>query len=575
MDVIQLKKQLSVNLLNMFDTIFQNHGLNDNDIFLLFEYPPEREFGDLALPCFRFGKIFKKSPVQIAQIIKDNFQDDNIIKTEAVNGFLNFYIKYGYYINEVMPGILTLKEKYGNADTGDNKTVVLDYSSPNVAKPFHIGHIGTTIIGHSLRLLHEKAGYKCIGINYLGDWGTQFGKLIAAYNLWGDKQKIIDGGIDELVDLYVRFHSEAEKDSSLEEKARNDFLKLEQGDAGNIALWKWFIEISLTEYEKTYDQLNIKFDSYSGESHSYKITKPVIDELKEKGLLKKDGGAELVYLDEYKMPPCMILKSDGSTIYASRDIAEVLSRKKTYNFDKAVYVTSAAQSLYFAQLFKVVELMGYEWAKEQLIHVPYGTFSVNGEKLSTRSGNVVLLKDLFRMAIEKVREIIDEKNPGLIDKEETAEAVGVGAVVFHYLMNNRIKDVNFILEDALNFDGNTGPYAQYTYARTCSILEKGRNTDIADEFNGYVPCAEEMNVLRILYLYPEKIAEALKEYEPSVITRYIIDICVNFNRFYHECQIINAEKQIQREFRIRLTNAVNIILKDALNLICLKTPEKI
>lgn len=569
MDIIYFKNKIADAISKKIDSV-----IDSETIYQMLEYPPEPEMGDLAFPCFKLSKVLRKSPVQIAQSLADNFDCEICERVDAVNGYLNIYASNSFFSDNVLKNILSVGSDYGSSDIGKDKTVVIDYSSPNVAKPFHIGHLGSTSIGHSIKLLHQKIGYNCVGLNYLGDWGTQFGKQIVAIKKWGDKSVIEAGGIDELVKLYVKFHDEAKIDPSLEDEARNEFTKLEHGDEQNLELWKWIIQVSLAEYEKTYKQLGIEFDSYQGESYSYTLTQPAIDELRNKGLLKVDDGASLVYLDDYNMPPCMILKSDGSTIYAARDIPMALYRKETYNFDKCIYVTSSAQNLYFSQWFKIMELMGYEWAKEQLIHVSYGTVSINGEKLATRTGNVVLLKDLFKTAIGKVIDIINEKNPNLQNKEETAEAIGVGAIVFHYLMNGKIKDTNFIMEDALSFDGNTGPYTQYTYARACSVLENGKSINSVS-YNDYKINAEEKNLLRVLSLYPEKILKAVDEYEPSVITRYILDICNTFNRFYHECKIINADNDITRSFRIDLTRSVKTVIGDALKLICMKTPEKI
>ena len=446
--------------------------------------------------------------------------------------------------------------------------MVLDYSSPNVAKPFHIGHLGTTVIGHSLKKLHEFAGYHCVGINYLGDWGTQFGKLIVAYRRWGNREMVEEGGVDKLVELYVRFHQEAEENAALNDEARAEFHKLEEGDAENRALWKWFVEISLAEYQKTYRQLGITFDSYKGESFYTDKMPAQVEILREKGLLKIDDGASIVDLSAYGMPPCLILKRDGSTLYPTRDIAAAVYRQNTYHFDKAIYVTSAGQSLHFAQWFKVVELMGYDWYN-RLVHVPYGTVSINGAKLATRTGNVVLLKDLFAAAIEEVKGIMTEKNPDLAGKEEIAEAVGVGAIVFYYLSNNRGKDINFVMEDALNFDGNTGPYAQYTYARTCSVLR--RAGDAATETRDLkLTAPEETALLKTLAKFPEKVLAALSDYEPSVITRYILDVASAFNRFYHNCPILGAEDEAVRRTRLSLTRAAKQVLGNAFPLICLK-----
>jgi len=573
MDIIKLKKRIAQYLITKIDEINAEHGLDSDTVAQMLEYPPDSDMGDLSFPCFKLSKSLRKSPVQIAAAIADNFGSDLCERVEAVNGYLNIYISKSFLSNEILPNILNLGNKYGCSDIGNGKNVVFDYSSPNVAKPFHIGHLGSTTIGHSLKLLHEKIGYNCIGLNYLGDWGTQFGKQITAFEKWGDKETIENGGISELVKLYVKFHDEAEKDPSLENTARAEFTKLEHGDEENTAIWKWIIKISLDEYNKTYKQLGIEFDSYQGESYSYKLTAPVVDELRDKGITKIDDGMTIVDLEEYKMPPCLILKSDGSTIYAIRDIATALYRKETYNFDKCVYVTASEQNLHFAQWFKVMELMGYEWAKD-LVHISYGMMSINGGKLSTRSGNIVTLNDLLNAAIEKVTEIMNEKNPNLPDKEKTAEAVGVGSVVFNYLMNGRIKDGNFVMEDALRFEGNTGPYTQYTYARAGSIIEHGKDFDSA-AYSDYKINTAESNMLLVLAQYPEKILKAVDEYEPSVITRYILDICNTFNRFYHECKIINADNEAVRSFRIDLTKATKTVLGDALKLICMQTPEKI
>ena len=423
------------------------------ELVAMLEYPPDDTMGDLALPCFKLSRTLRRAPVQIAAALAESLAGLSCVeRAEAVNGYLNIKISESYLVNTVLADILTAGERYGASDEGKGKTVVLDYSSPNVAKPFHIGHLGTTVIGHSLKMLHEFAGYKCVGINYLGDWGTQFGKLIVAYKKWGNREMIEQGGIDKLVELYVMINNaisgNEEKgipaDPALGDAARAEFHKLELGDEENLALWRWFIDISLAEYEKTYRQLGITFDSYKGESFYTDKMPAQVQKLRDMGLLKIDDGASIVDLEPYGMPPCLILKRDGSTLYPTRDIAAAVYRKNTYDFDKAIYVTSAGQSLHFAQWFKVVELMGYDW-HDKLVHVPYGTVSINGAKLATRTGNVVLLKDLFRAAIEEVTQIMTEKNPNIENKEEIAEAVGVGAIVFYYLSNSRIKDINFVM----------------------------------------------------------------------------------------------------------------------------------
>lgn len=548
-------------------------GLTESEIFSLLEYPPDSTMGDIAFPCFRLSKVMRSAPPKIAASLAEKFTDFTLGEVSVAGGYLNFKISNEYLESRVLPEMEEKGEKYGSSDIGKGKNVVLDYSSPNICKPFHIGHLGTTVIGHSLKLLHEFAGYNCTGINYLGDWGTQFGKQIVAFRRWGDRETVENGGIDELVKLYVRFHEEAEKDPALNDEARAEFHKLEEGDEENIALWKWFVSVSLAEYKRTYKQLGIEFDSYKGESFYTDKMPAQVEKLRESGLLKIDDGASIVDLTEYNMPPCLILKKDGSTLYPTRDIAAAVYRKQTYDFDKCIYVTSSAQSLHFAQWFKVVELMGYDWFGK-LVHVPYGTVSVDGAKLATRTGNVVLLKDLFRQSIEKVSGVMREKNPDLENREEVAEAVGVGAIIFNYLYNSRIKDINFTLDQALSFEGNTGPYAQYTYARTCSILAKAKDAKIA-ECCGKITHASEAELIKTLSRFPEKVSDAIEQYEPSVITRFIIEICTAFNRFYRDCPIVTAETDEQKSFRVRLTRCTKNTLGTALRLICMRTPEKI
>ena len=560
--------------------------LSKDDVFAMLEYPPDKSMGDIALPCFRLSKTLRRSPVQIADMLAGAINCEEFSSVSAVNGYLNFKIDGTAFAKRVVSDITERGERYGSPECGEGKVVVLDYSSPNVAKPFHIGHLGTTVIGHSLKLLHEFAGYKCVGINYLGDWGTQFGKLIVAYKLWGDKATIEAGGVDELVKLYVKINNAIKdeedasiagkpegtpKHSELGDASRKEFSRLEAGDEENLALWRWFVDVSLEEYQKTYKLLGIEFDSYKGESFYTDKMPAQVQKLRDMKLLEIDDGASIVNLDKWNMPVCLILKRDGSTLYPTRDIAAAVYRKETYDFDKAIYVTSAAQSLHFAQWFKVVELMGYDW-HDKLVHVPYGTVSINGAKLATRTGNVILLKDLFAEAIAKVREIAKEKNPDEAECQRIAECVGVGAIVFYYLSNNRMRDINFMMDDALSFDGNTGPYAQYTYARTCSVLERaGENGAMTEAELG----DDEIELAKTLAAFPERVLMALADSEPSVVTRYILDLCAAFNRFYHNCSIANCEDPALRSSRLALTASTNRVLKTALHLICMQSPEKI
>lgn len=574
-NVLKFKKAAADAIYTVIEKNVQNAALSPAELSAMLEYPPDKSMGDLAFPCFKLSKIMRKAPPVIAAFIQNEIGELHGFSRIAVaGGYVNFYIDEAALTSEILETIISEGDDYGRSHSGDGKTLVIDYSSPNVAKPFHIGHLGTTVIGHSLKSLYAFSGWNCIGINHLGDWGTQFGKLIVAYRKWGSEQAITDRGIDELVALYVRFHKEAEEDPSLNDLARTEFTKLEHHDEDNIKLWKWFITISIEEYEKTYNQLGIKFDYYTGESFYTDLMPAQVQRLRDKHLLKIDDGASIVDLSEYNMPPCLILKRDGSTLYPTRDIAAAVYRKETYHFDRCIYVTSNQQILHFRQWFKVLELMGYDWY-DQLVHIPYGTVSINGAKLATRTGNVLLLKDLFKMAIEKVGNIINEKNPNLENKAQVAEAVGVGAVVFYYLSNSRIKDSDFNLEDALSFEGNTGPYAQYTYARCCSIIEKAGGVPPADSAAGYIPGEAESDLVKTLSLFPEKISDAIRDSEPMVITRYILDICSGFNRFYHDCQILSAPEPAAKAFRIRLTDAAKITLGNAFELICLKKTPKI
>ncbi len=585
----KLKKTTAELLASAIEEKFGKGILSADEIIGMLEYPPDKTMGDIALPCFKLSRSLRSSPVKIAEALAESVECAEFSSVSAVNGYLNFKICPNAFASRVVSDIEALGNKYGSPMCGEGKTVVLDYSSPNVAKPFHIGHLGTTVIGHSLKLLHEFAGYKCIGINYLGDWGTQFGKLIVAYKKWGDKSTVEAGGVDELVKLYVRINNEikAEEDesikglteeqaqgkkhSALADESRKEFTKLEHNDEENLALWRWFVSVSLEEYQKTYKLLGIEFDSYKGESFYTDKMPAQVEKLRNMGLLEIDDGASIVNLDKWGMPVCLILKRDGSTLYPTRDIAAAVYRKQEYSFDKAIYVTSAQQSLHFAQWFKVVELMGYDWYGK-LVHVPYGTVSVNGAKLATRTGNVILLKDLFAEAISRVYDIAKEKHPDDAECRKIAEEVGVSAVIFYYLSNNRMRDINFVMEEALSFDGNTGPYAQYTYARTCSILEKAGNVGKMTD----APLSElEFDLAKTLAIFPERVKSAIDDYEPSIVARYILDLCASFNRFYHDCKILNCEDEALKSSRIALCAATGRVLKTALGLICMRAPEKI
>ncbi len=549
-------------------------SLSSEDIYNMLEYPPDDKMGDVALPCFKLSRILRKSPVQIAEeLVNEIPANPRIEKVEAVSGYLNFFLDKVSFIEDVLSTVLKEQDRYGASNIGKGKNIVIDYSAPNIAKPFHIGHLRSTAIGNSLYKIFKFLGYNPVGVNHLGDWGTQFGKLIVAYKEWGSKEAIENGGIKELMAIYVKFHEEAEKDPSLEDQAREWFVKMEKGDPEALELWQWFKDISLKEFNKVYDLLDITFDSYAGESFYEDKMPAVIEELKEKNLLTESEGALIVDLEEYNMPPCLIVKKDGSTLYATRDIAAAIYRKNTYDFEKCIYVTGAAQSLHFNQWFKVIELMGYDW-HDQLIHVPFGIVSLGGEKLATRTGKVVLLEDILDQAINKTLEIINQKNPNLENKEKVARQMGVGAVIFSDLSNNRIKDVSFSWEEMLNFDGETGPYVQYTHARACSLLRRAEK-EVDPNFDAkLLSTYEEFKVVKTLYLFPDKIMAAMKELEPSIITRYLVDLAQDFNRFYHEHPIL-VEDDTLRNARLALVSAVRDTLKNGLQLIGLSAPERV
>ncbi len=544
--------------------------LSASETAALFEKPSDSKLGDLALPCFKLAKLLRQAPPKIASDLAPLFEGtEGIARIEAVGGYLNFFYDSASCLSAVEE--ILQNDRYGASDVGAGKTVCLDFSSPNIAKRFHLGHLGTTVIGNAIRNLFDFCGYKTVAINHLGDWGTQFGKLIYAYKHWSSREQVEAGGIDELVRLYVRFCNEEAESDALKQEARNAFRLLEEGDAESLAIWEYFKEISLREYQKTYDLLGITFDSYNGEAFFSDKMPAVVEEIRSKGLLELDNGASVVRLDEENMPPCLILKSDGSTLYPSRDIAAAIWRKNEYDFDKCIYVTSAGQSLHFAQWFSVVRRMGYDWA-DGLVHVPYGTMSVGGEKLASRTGNVVLLDDLLAEAVRKCGAVIEEKHPDLENKSQIAEAVGVGAVVFNALANNRIKDSDFNWEDALSFEGNAGPYVQYTYARSASILRKGGEP--SGDNAGYEPCAEETALVGKLAEFPETVARALAEYEPSIISRYLLAVCALFNQFYHNCRILNAEGT-SRIFRIKLAAATHTVIGNGLDLLGIRRTEEI
>ncbi|MDD3746508.1 MAG: arginine--tRNA ligase [Anaerostipes sp.] len=552
-----------------------HQGVNELDIETiegLLEIPPKEDMGDFAFPCFQLAKILKKAPNMIAADIAEKIGDaKEVSKVVAMGPYVNFYLNKEIYVNNLLEQVSS--NTFGDLEVGKGKTICIDYSSPNVAKKFHVGHLRTTLIGNSLYHIFEKMGYKVERINHLGDWGTQFGKLIVAYKKWGSREAVEENGIAELMKIYVKFHEEAEKDDTLNDEARAWFLKMEQGNEEALEIWEWFKEISLIEYHRIYDILGVGFDSFAGESFYRDKTGAVVEELTQKGLLVESDGANIVPLDDYDMAPCLITKKDGSSIYATRDLAAIFYRKNTYNFDKCIYVTGLEQKLHFAQVFKVVELMGYEWAKENLIHVPYGLVSLEGGKLSTRSGNIIYAEDILNESVNKIKEVIEEKNPDIKDKDDVAHKVGIGAIIFNDLYNQRIKDVIFNWDKIHSFDGETGPYVQYTYARAASVLRKTGINQVEDIDISCITDEASLTLLKDIARFPSVIENAANRLEPSVVARFVMSVAQNFNHFYHENQC-NVEDEKLKLARIKIVIIAKNTIKEGLRLLGIQCPEQ-
>ena len=538
----------------------------------LLAVPPDPAMGDYAFPCFRLAKPLRMAPPKIAEALCGAWDHADIASVQPVNGYMNFFLNRANFAAETMAALQAQGDRYGSSDIGAGKTVCLDYSSINIAKRFHIGHLSSTMIGHSLKRIFSFLGYNTVGINHLGDWGTQFGKMVCAYKKWGRKEDVEERGIDAMTELYVRFHREAENDPALEDEGRAWFKKIEDNDPEAMEIFRWFKEVTLKDAAKVYDQLGVSFDSYAGESFYNDKMEPVVQELRDKGLLVESQGAQVVDLEEDNMPPCLILKSDGATIYATRDLAAAIYRQNTYHFDKCLYVVAYQQDLHFRQVFRVLEKMGYPWAKD-CVHVAFGMVSFEGEALSTRKGNMVLLEDLLDQAVIKARDIIEEKSPNLENKADVARQVGIGAVIYTDLSNNRIKDIDFRWDRALNFDGESGPYVQYTHARCCSVLRK------APDFTGVTPDwsaltdDEAQALLRLISRFPDVIREAAAKYEPSMITRAVTDIAQAYNKYYYEHRILDGEPA-QAAARVALTAAAKTVIKTGLYLIGIEAPER-
>ena len=555
-------------------------GVSREEIASLLMLPPDTSMGDYALPCFRFAKALKKAPALIAEELKKDIlsRPNPFAEVEAVNGYLNFKFDRAAEAGKVLSEVLKRGADYGSSDEGAGKTVCIDYSSINIAKPFHIGHLSSTVIGAALYRMYLKLGYKPVGINHLGDWGTQFGKLIVAYKRWGDEEKLKKGGVMYLTEIYVRFHAEAEEDPALEDEARAWFKRIEDGDKEALGLYDLFKSLTLEEVGKVYKRLGIEFDSYNGEAFYNDKMAPVIEKLEALNLITVSDGAKIVDLKEWGMSPCLLVKADGATLYATRDLAAAFYRKRTYDFYKSLYVVAYQQNLHFKQLFKVIELMGEEWHKD-LVHVPFGMVSLEDGTMSTRKGKVVWLKDVLDKAVEKAALVIREKNENLVNAEAVSEMVGVGSVVFFALSNNRIKDITFSYDKVLNFDGETAPYVQYTNARAVSLLKKAG--DLGEMFKEPLTETELKGLegkegeelVSLLSRFGQTVSEALEKYEPSVVTRYAIELAKAFNRYYLTTRILNGEPSVRRA-RIALVYAVHTVLEEALRLIGVKAPEE-
>ena len=543
------------------------------EITALIEVPPNKDMGDFAFPCFKLAKVFRKAPNMIAAELSEKIEAKGVISNVTpLGGYINFFVNKSQLAETVIKDVLTKKEKYGHSDLGKDKTIVIDFSSPNIAKPFHIGHIRTTVIGNALYKIYDSQGYNTVRINHLGDYGTQFGKLIVAFKLWGNKEAVEANPIPELLKLYIQFHDEAEKHPEMEDEARAWFTKLENGDKEAKELWQWFRDESLKEFARVYDLLDIEFDSYNGESFYSDKMDRVIDIIKDKGLLQESQGTNIVDLEEYNMPPALITKNDGSTLYMTRDLAAALYRKENYDFEKCIYVVGSQQSLHFQQLFKVLELVGFEWAKD-MVHVPFGMVALEEGTMSTRKGRVVFLEDVLKQAIEKTKETMLTKNPNALNVDEIAKQVGVGAVVFQELSNSRIKDYTFSWSRTLSFEGETGPYVQYTHARCCAVLRKAEEevtTDINYELLNDVDSAE---VLKVIASFNKTILNAMRKNEPHIITRFILDLAQAFNKFYHDNSILVEDAEL-RKARLALVCATRQALENGLKLLGMQAPER-
>lgn len=553
--------------------------LSREEIAKMVEVPQDKSKGDYAFPCFKLAKLYRKAPQMIAADIAEAIKSNELFeKVEQVNAYVNMFIDAEEYTRATLAEALDY-EHYGTSNEGAGKVITIDFSSPNIAKPFHIGHIRSTVIGNAINLIYRALGYEVVRLNHVGDYGTQFGKMIVAYRKWGNEEDVRREPIVTLLGLYTKFHVEADKHPELEDEARAAFVKLEAGEEEEVRLWKWFSDESLREFNRVYDMLEIEFDEIDGESFYTDKMARFIEELKAKNLLEESRGANIVNLDQWNMPPALITKSDGSTLYITRDIATAVYRAEHYHFHKNLYVVATQQNLYFQQLWKVLELLGYECYKD-CVHVPFGMVSMEDGTMSTRAGRVVFLEDVLNRAVEKTKEIIAEKNPNADEAfiADVAHQVGIGAVIFQELSNNRIKDYVFKWDKVLNFDGETGPYVQYTHARCCSVMRKAGEEVCAKAASGDIDYSKitsksAFELTRLLYELPNVVHEAADRYEPSLITRHVVDIAQAYNRFYHDEHIL-ADDENERIAKVALTIAAKNGIKRGLALLGMHAPER-
>ena len=547
-----------------------NGSLLLEDVLKMIEKPKYNAQGDLAFPCFSLAKAFRKPPNKIAEELAGKIQNPLFEKIAADGPYVNCFLNKQQVSKQMMELILNKKENYGSLEFGAGRNIVIDFSSPNIAKPFSMGHLRSTVIGSSLAKIVEKCGYKAIKINHLGDWGTQFGKLIVAYKFWGKEVFVKENPITELLKLYIKFHTEAEKNPDLNDEARLWFKKLEEGDREAESLWTWFKEESLQEFSKIYKILGVEFDSYNGEAFYNGKMQDTVQLLKDQEMLIPSQGAEVVDLSDHDLPPFLVRKSDGATLYGTRDLTAALYRQHNYQFAKALYVVGQEQTLHFKQLFLTLEKMGFDWAKE-MVHIPFGFILKEGKKMSTRKGKVVLLEEVLNEAIELAQKNIEEKNQSLAGKEQVAKMVGVGAVIFHDLKNERQNNVEFSLKDMLRFEGSTGPYVQYTHARACSILRKAKPgkdslnlAGLEDEFS--------WTVIKLLMEFPNVIGKSFHSNEPSQIAKYLIELSQEFNKYYSHIKILNEDEE--QDSRLVLVQATTIVLKEGLRLLGVQAPKE-